>query len=285
MIRHASTANIQRQLLVEMSDVYTGYFAFLCARQRYGDALRTLEQIRGRVEADALEHHVNEVPHAPTHEESELTRLNLELVNSDDPDARTKISKAIYSAELAIGPSTLAQETTTHPVPLEDLQRSLSPNTVLIEYVLAEPSSYALAVTNNEVTPYRLPAKSLVEADSERYISEIQSKRVDKTLAQSLYKELLEPVRQFEKNTNLIVIPDGSLHLLPFSALMKDDAEPSGHQSMWFLHLRFSILEKRVREADQAPYLGFSQEWSERYPQHRRAPNLCAPAQCAHSAP
>ncbi len=260
MIRHASTANIQRQLLVEMSDVYTGYFAFLCARQRYGDALRTLEQIRGRVEADALEHHVNEVPHAPTQEESELTRLNLELVNSDDPDARTKISKAIYSAELAIGPRTLAQETTTHPVPLEDLQRSLSPNTVLVEYVLAEPSSYALAVTNNEVTPYRLAAKSLIEADSERYISEIQSKRVDKTLAQSLYNELLEPVRQFEKNTNLIVIPDGSLHLLPFSALMKNDAYVIARHTVDVVPSStvYSILEKRDREKAgiQMPYLG-----------------------------
>ena len=260
MIRHASTTNIQRQLLVEMGDVYTGYFAFLCARQRYADALRTLEQIRGRVEAEALEHHVNEVPHAPTPEESELTRLNLELVNSDDPDARTKISKAIYNAELALGPSTLAQETTTHPVPLEDLQRSLSPNTVLVEYVLADPSSYALAVTHNEVTPYQLTAKSRIETDSERYISEIRSKKVNKALAQALYKELLGPVREIEKNTNLIVVPDGSLHLLPFSALMKDDAYVISRHTVDVVPSStvYSILEKRVREKAgiQTSFLG-----------------------------
>jgi tetratricopeptide (TPR) repeat protein len=46
MIQHAATTNIQRQLLAEMSDVYSGYFESLCAQRRYDDALQALEQVR-----------------------------------------------------------------------------------------------------------------------------------------------------------------------------------------------------------------------------------------------
>ncbi len=41
----------------------TGNFAFPCVRQRYADALRTLEQNQGDGEAETLEHHVSVVPH------------------------------------------------------------------------------------------------------------------------------------------------------------------------------------------------------------------------------
>jgi hypothetical protein len=79
MIQHAATTNIQRQLLAEMSDVYSDYFASLCAQKRYDDALPARERVRGRVETEALEHHASEPVHAQTRDEQELTRLNLAL--------------------------------------------------------------------------------------------------------------------------------------------------------------------------------------------------------------
>ena len=67
-------------------------------------------------------------------------------------------------------------------------------------------------------------------------------------------------MRQFEKNTNLIVVPDGSLHLLPFSALMKDDAYVISRHTVDVVPSStvYSILEKRVREKAgiQTPFLG-----------------------------
>ena len=35
MIQHAPTTGVQRLLLAEMSDVYSGYFATLCSQHRY----------------------------------------------------------------------------------------------------------------------------------------------------------------------------------------------------------------------------------------------------------
>ena len=54
MIQRASTVGVERQLLAEMSDIYSAYFASLCRQGRYDDALEVLENVRGRLEAEAL---------------------------------------------------------------------------------------------------------------------------------------------------------------------------------------------------------------------------------------
>ena len=219
MIQHASTANVQRQLLAEMSDVYSGYFASLAAQKRYDEALQTLEKVRGRIETDALEHHQREPIHAATAAEKDLTKLNLSLIETVDPQARNRILGAIYSTELRISPSALTQQTIAHPVRLVDLQRTLSPNTLLIEYVLANPNSYAFAITRDSVTPYRLPSKFTIETDANLYRKEIHAKKQNVDLARHLFSELLGPVKQYATKSDLIIIPDGALHLLSFAAL------------------------------------------------------------------
>jgi len=191
MIQHAPTTDIQRYLLAEMSDVYSGYFAALCSQHHYDEALQALERVRGRIEAEALEHHENQPVHAPTPAEEELTRLNLALINTQDPAQRASISSAIYSTELAITPSALTQLTIEHPVRLAALHASLSPNELLIEYVLAEPHSYALAVTRESVTSYQLPSKTTIETEADHYRSEIRARKVDLPLAQKVFTDVL----------------------------------------------------------------------------------------------
>lgn len=224
MIQHAPTTNIQRYLLAEMSNVYSGYFAALCSQKRYDDALQTLERVRGRIETEALEHHANQPVHPPTPQEQELTRLNLALINTEDPSERAQITAAIYNTELSISPSTLAQLTIEHPVRLRSLQESLPISALLIEYVLAEPNSYALAVTQKSVTSYQLPSKTDIESDADRYRTEIRGRKTDIPLAQKLFADLVEPVKQYQDKHDLIIVPDGSLHLLPFAALADHDS-------------------------------------------------------------
>jgi CHAT domain-containing protein len=260
MIQHAATTNIQRQLLAEMSDVYSDYFESLCAQKRYDDALQALERVRGRVETEALEHHASEPVHAPTPDEQELTRLNLALINTDDPTTRASLTGEIDNTELKISPSALAQETTIHPVHLAEVQRTLSSSALLIEYVLAERNSYAFAITHTSVTPYRLLPKAQIESDSNLYRKEIRAQKVDVALAQRLFSELLGPIKEYRQKTDLIIVPDSSLHLLPFAALADKgsyvlkthtvDVAPSSTV--------FDLLHKRLaQEASAAmPYIG-----------------------------
>ena len=91
----------------------------------------------------------------------------------------------------------MEHETVIHPVQLMELQRALSRNSLLIEYVLAEPNSYALAITSTEVAALRLPSRTLIETDAKHYIGEIRAKKEDKKLAEILFGELLQPVKQY----------------------------------------------------------------------------------------
>ena len=223
MILHAPTTGVQRLLLSEMSDVYSGYFAALCAQHHYNEALQVLDNVRGRVEASALEHHESQAVHEATAEDKRLTQLNLSLINTDDPNTRDTISTAIYNTEI-FTPSALARESVTHPVRLVELQKTLGPHALLIEYVLAEPASYALAITHDSVMHYQLPAKQQIEFDATLYRREIRSQKSDGPLAQKLFTELLAPISEYNSKSDLIIIPDGSLHLLPFSALQGGDS-------------------------------------------------------------
>jgi CHAT domain-containing protein len=277
MIQHAATANVQRELLAEMSDVYSDYFASLCAQKRYDEALQALERVRGRIETEALEHHANESVHPPTTAEEELTRLNLALIDTDDPATRTSLEHAIYTTELKISPNSLAQHAITHPVPLTKLQEILSPKALLIEYVLADPHSYAFAITHTSVTPYQLVPKARIETDANAYRKEIRARKTDLALAHTLYEELLAPVTQYRDRTDLIIVPDGALHLLPFSALADNhsyvlsthtvDVEPSATV--------FDLLHQRLHQDASVtmPYIGVA-AWTQ--PADTRNPILRA---------
>ncbi len=260
MMQHAPTTNVQRELLAEMSDVYSGYFATLCTQHRYNEALQILDNVRGRVEAEALQHHQSEPIHELNDEDKRLTHLNISLINTDDPVGRTRIAGAIYNTELFMTPSMIAKESVTHPANLSDLQRSLGPNALLVEYVLAEPASYVLAITHDSVAHYQLASKQHLEADATLYRKEIRGQKEDRPLAHKLFEELLSPIPEYGRKTDLIVIPDGLLHLLPFSAMEDNsgyvlethtvDVDPSATV--------YALLEKRTSSthAMSLPYVG-----------------------------
>jgi CHAT domain-containing protein len=171
----------------------------------------------------------------------------------------------------------LAQETIAHPVQLDELQRSLPARSLIIEYVLAEPHSYALAITHSSVTPYQLAAKAHIEPDAEKYTNELHAQKVDLSLAQTLFNELLAPIKEYPRNSDVTIIPDGALHLMPFDALADKgayvltthtvDIDPSSTV--------FDLLRKRIDKAspDTLPYIGVA-AWTQ--PADTRNPVLRA---------
>ena len=220
MLTHAPTPDVERLVLAEMSDVYSGYFASLCAQKKYDDAFRTLEEARGRVETEALQHHGTVAPHEQTPEEARLTKLNLALIDSDDPKTRAQITDAIYHTEIKIDSTSLEGKTATSPIHLEQLQHDLGDSDLLIEYVLAEPFSQALAVTKTSVRAYALASQAVLEADATQYRDLLREQKTDLQLGQKLFDELLKPIAEYQTKKNVVLVPDGSLHLLPFAALV-----------------------------------------------------------------
>jgi CHAT domain-containing protein len=213
------TPMVERQLLSDLGVVYAGYFVSLRDQRRVADAFRVIERARGRIEAQALSHHDAIVPHAPGPAEVRLTSLNVQLLDTEGSAARDQILDTIYTTEQQIGTDEKEVDTPPDPVPLDKLQRDLRPSELFIEYVLAEPQSHALAVTRNSVRSYPLPPKSQLEGEATQYRSELAKGNTDLTLAQRLFDGLFGTIPEYKSNSDLIVVPDGKLHLLPFAAL------------------------------------------------------------------
>jgi CHAT domain-containing protein len=267
MIRRASTVGMERQLLAEMSDIYSAYFASLCRQNRFDDALQALERVRGRLEAEALEHHSAQPLHEPTPQEQELTRLNVALINTEDPAKRDSLMNAIYQTEINLGPSKLAAASVVHPIALSQLQRALSPDQLLVEYVLANPTSYALAVTSAGVRACPLPSRAVIEANATKYRDEIHAKLNDPALAQTLFNELLAPVEGYGRKKDLVIVPDGQLHLLPFSALVNSNEFVLSSHTVDVVpsSTAFELLERQSegKERAEMPYIGVA-AWTQK---------------------
>ena len=56
LLEHAPTANVERELITSLQQVYAGYFDSLCAQNKFAEAFRIIEKARGRIEAQSLEH-------------------------------------------------------------------------------------------------------------------------------------------------------------------------------------------------------------------------------------
>jgi hypothetical protein len=208
LLSKVPTPTVERQLLSDLSQVYSGYFASLSNQGRTADAFRVIERARGRVEAQSLTHHEVITPHQPNPTEQHLTELNLTLLNTDDPSSRGHILDAIYQTEQQLSTDSAAGDVAPEPVDLGQLQADLRPGELFVEYILDSSQSYALAVTHQTVHRYTLPSKDVLEQEATQYRSEILRQTTDLKLAQRLFNGLLGGIQELKEKQTLIVVPD-----------------------------------------------------------------------------
>ena len=107
----------------------------------------------------------------------------------------------------------------TRPVSVATLQAQLRPHETLVEFVLDTKASYAIEISRTNLKIQPLPSRAEISKLSRSFVTAIRSGADSKASGQALYKELIEPVMNRDISS-LIVIPDGPLHLVPFSALV-----------------------------------------------------------------
>ena len=111
------------------------------------------------------------------------------------------------------------------PATLAATQRLLGSDTVLLSYSLAEPTSFLFAVSGDDFQVKRLPAEKTLRESVQKLLVAITDKNNPapaeyRRHAQHLTQQLLQPVsRMLTGKKSLVIVPDGSLHRLPFEAL------------------------------------------------------------------
>jgi CHAT domain-containing protein/Flp pilus assembly protein TadD len=137
----------------------------------------------------------------------------------------------------------------TRPTPLgaQEIQKLLDDDTILLEYLLADESSYLWAVTPSSLVVFKLPGSAKIwpvanrinhslRAASIRYLSDEtpqqKAKRLDEALAEyhaagaELSRMLLAPAaEQIRGKKRLLIVSDGFLLYTPFAALPSPETE------------------------------------------------------------
>jgi CHAT domain-containing protein len=227
-------------LLTAMSRIYTNYFVMAAQQLKNSEkAFDVVEQIRGRALTDFLRGSGPREwdPQASPAREQEINRLRMHLVQATTPRQRRDAMQALFLA----GQSEMASDSVQirrlagRPANISSasVRSRLRPDEVLIEYVLAKPASYCIVLTREHTRLVQLASSADIEALVDSEIKNVR--RPEKTSAkpaQDLYAALLEPISEVRTKSRLVIVPDGLLHLVPFSALI-DEA----HQFLVMSHV------------------------------------------------
>ncbi|AFY49632.1 hypothetical protein Nos7524_3858 [Nostoc sp. PCC 7524] len=111
--------------------------------------------------------------------------------------------------------------TQPQPLSLAQIQKQvLDDNTLLLEYSLGEKRSYLWAVTNKSIKSYELPKRADIEAIAHKFRQDITSPYLRHSPSiDTLSQIILAPVAPQLKNQRLVVVSDGALQYVPFTAL------------------------------------------------------------------
>lgn len=150
-------------------------------------------------------------------EEGAAIQLPLNMGGDQADNRRLMVSG--QARQLRAGAPELASLVTVTALTRAELQRHIGSDEVLIEFFGFDDALYGIAVREKESLLLRLDAKQ-VEDDTREFRTRIQERSPKASLlAARLYQQLIKPFESLIGSQNLLVVPHGALHYLPFSAL------------------------------------------------------------------
>jgi CHAT domain-containing protein/Tfp pilus assembly protein PilF len=111
------------------------------------------------------------------------------------------------------------------PLTLLQIQQQLDKDTLLLEYSLGEEHSYLWAVTPNSIDSYELPKREEIEKAATEFRDKLQQNKAGDLTdlfalsATKLSKLILAPVADKLSQKRLVIVADGALQKVPFTAL------------------------------------------------------------------
>lgn len=211
-------------LIATMSRVFDGHFQL--ALERLHDASKAfhvLESARARGLVDLLRGTDGQSLVYPRMTR-EIAALNRALTNEEDPGRRSLVLDRLWELEVrSIRPRTPSADWqelhAAKPVSLQRLQARLPEGELVVEYVLGQSRSFALAISRDRVSSYPLKGRRELESAAELHLAAIREGRNAHWEGKELYKLLVAPVTLIGQSQRLVIVPDGKLHLVAFEAL------------------------------------------------------------------
>jgi CHAT domain-containing protein len=131
---------------------------------------------------------------------------------------------------------------------------------VFVEYVLDRNASYALEVSRLGMLVHSLPSAEQITKLTKAYLTKVNAGKDERLEARALYSALIAPIAAREWNS-LIIVPDGSLHLIPFGALLDSAGTYLIQRGSICIAPSASVLATLMREPEirrAKPFLGIA---------------------------
>lgn len=164
-----------------------------------------------------------------------LTRL----LNSDAPRTASqdveaevnRLTEEYQKVQSQIRDRSPRYATLTQPRPLnlEEIQRELRGDTILLEYILGSDQSYLWCITKDSFEAHELPPRGKIEEVADAVYQLLKTRPADDgeaeynrryaEMASPLSDMLLGKVAARLQGKRLLIVPDGKLHYVPFEAL------------------------------------------------------------------
>ena len=228
MIGNVSSVLEKTALVRAASELYTRHFALVA--EQFRDPVKAyaiVEQVRGRVATDLLRSG-SKATEGAIDSERRLSELRLRLMVARSTEQVRRMRDDIFMEEQSrwVTPGVSILRSFSHSViPLKEIERRLHPSEVILEYVVAVPHSYCLAISPSGCRLVRLAGKNRIEELVNSYLKAVAAKLPAYREGRNLYEALLQPIGETTAAKRLIVIRDGPLHRVPFDAVI----DPAGH--------------------------------------------------------
>lgn len=228
----APSSQVKSAMVDTMAGIYLGHFRLALLMHNPARAFEIIEAARGRALADSMRSHSESK--SALHQSGpdlELAAVQRELRNPTNTPAETKKLLArlarIYD-ELA--PVDYARDRAEviafmTPASAAAVRRVLRPGEAVIEYVLAGGDhSYAFEITQDQVRIHELAPRDQIEKLAQAYAKAVRSKEDSDKLARTLFDTAIAPAISTHPKS-LAIVPDGSLHLVPFASLRDEQGQ------------------------------------------------------------
>ena len=220
---------LQKTAIIKASsDLYSQHFALVADQLNDpAKAYSVVEQVRGRVTTDLLMAGAITSPEAKNDQRA-ISELRLKLAAARSTAEVQRIRDQIFRVEQSqwITPEISILKARSHePITIGQVQKTIGSSAAILEYVLTDPKSYCLVISNSGAHIVPLAPKQVIDGLVASYLKSVKAKTPANAEARRLYDVLLAPLAAAGQKENFIIVRDASLFLIPFDALI----DKSGH--------------------------------------------------------
>ena len=225
---NASSPWTKSSLIAAMNDVFVGHLrSEIQFGQSPGRVFHVVEEARGRPVADLLRARPSvQAPQSAelTAAERKIAGLQIALQKRTVSRERQRILDQLYETEQSTAPLTASanrwMRVATQPVELDQVQRSLAFDALLLEYVLDDPNSYCIVISRSSARIQKLASRSEIERRVRPMLKDLRDGKEISGWSKRVYDLVLMPVEgDVARAHRLVVVPDGVLHQLPLEVL------------------------------------------------------------------